>query len=261
MKRSLSILLLNQLYAGDTTYNKNNIHAFLPKTKEIQFNLYLEKINDTIDVFNIKKSELGSNKDTTLGDMNGFGIDIGYTFNDKVYLNFGYSKKDLKYSDTKLNNKNIDLYLRYQLYKDKNSAFAIDGGYSKNSADDIYIYNLRTINNRLKKMIGDNRDISIKEDNSNQYSAEYISSNGSKKTVNLDNKPFIAIKDTSDSSLYTRAIYSYKKNNWLYDTYLGYSEISVSNSIDSSILYENDADLQNRFKNINLKRDRTDDML
>ncbi|HHB94049.1 MAG TPA: hypothetical protein ENK88_02795 [Campylobacterales bacterium] len=261
MKKSLLILLLGHLYAGDITYNKNKIHAFLPKTKEVQFDLYLEKINDTIDVFNIKKSELGSNSDTSLGDMDGFGIDIGYTFNDKIYLNFGYNQKDLKYSDTTLTNKNMDLYLRYQLYRDKNSAFAIDGGYSKNSADDIYIYNLSTINNRLKKMIGDNRDITIKENSSDKYSVVYTASDGSKKTINLDNKPFVAIKDTSDSSLYTRAIYSYKNSNWLYDTYLGYSEISVSNTIDSSILHENNADLQDRLKNVNLKRDRTDDML
>jgi len=261
MKKAILILLFSQLYGGDIIYNKNSIHAFLPKAKEIQFDLSLEKINDTIDVFNIKKSELGSNSDTSLGDMDGFGIDMGYTFSDKIYLNFGYNQKDLKYSDTTLTNKNINLYLRYQLYRDKNSAFAIDGGYSNNRANDIYIYNLSTINGRLKKIVGDNRDISINEIEANKYRVVYTASDGSKKSIDLDNKPFVAIKDTKDSSLYTRAIYSYQNNNWLYDTYLGYSEISVTNTVDSSILHESDADLQDRLKNVDLKRDRTDDML
>ncbi len=262
MKKILLLFIISEAYisAENIVYNNNNLHAFLPKTNQLQIHAGFEKVNDTIDIFNIKESEFGSKskKLDSLGDMKGINLNFGYAFNNKWYINIKLNKKDLQYSDSTLTNKNFDIYLRYQLYEDKNSAFAIDGGYSTNIASDTYINRLKTINNALKD-IAPNKKIKISQTD-NKYTLVYRESDGGIKTVKLKNKPYISIVDTDDTTFYIKAIFSIKKDKWLFDMYGGYAEISINNKTDSSILYEDDSDLKKELRDISFSQKRTDDM-
>lgn len=263
MKKLLLLLILGEtaIYAENISYRQNSLHAFLPKPNTLHLNGGFEQVNDTLDVLNIKESEFGSNTENfdSLGDMQGFNLNLGYTFNDKWYMNVKFNQKDLKYSDTTLINQNFDLYLRYQIYQDENVAFAIDGGYIMNIAKDTYINSLKTINDGLQDIAPD-KEITISQTD-NKHTLVYRGDDGSIKTVDLKNKPYIAIVDTEDKSLYTRAIVSVKKGEWLFDAYGGYSETSIKNKTDSSIQHEDDTDLQQELENISFAKTRTDGML
>jgi len=261
--RLLLILLYSgiYLYAENIVYTNNTIHAFIPEADTLQFTAGFEQVNDTIDILNIKESEFKSNTENfdSLGDMQGINLNFGYTLNDKWYMNLKYNLKDLQYSDTTLTNQNFDIYLRYQIYQDENSAFAIDGGYTMNIANDTYINNLKTINDGLNDIASD-KEITISQID-NKHTLVYKGDDGSTKTVNLKNKPYLALVDTDDKSLYARVIFSLKKARWLFDAYGGYSKTSIKNKTDSSILYEDDSDLQQELGDITFNQKRTDNML
>jgi len=257
----LLILLGVSLCAEELVYGQNDVHAFLPKEKDIDLSISLSKVNDTLDIFNIKESEFGSSGlDTkSLGDMDGVKIDLGYTFDDKLYLHSSFSQKKLEYSGSTLVNYNLDLYLRYQFYNQENMAFSIDGGYTSNSAKDTYIRDIKSIN-RVLKNFSSGKNIKIKEVD-DYYRVSYQDKNGVIRSLDLKNKPYIAIVNTDDESFYSRVIGSLKKEKWLFDTYLGYREIKIQNQTDSSLLDEADPKLKKELSKINFSQNRTDGML
>jgi hypothetical protein len=259
MKRILFVgSLLGSLYAEESFfYKKSNLHAFLPKANDTQVSIAFQKVNETIDIFNIKESEFSSSSKNfdTLGDMEGIGLELGYAFDNKWYLNLDLNQKDMQYSSTTLTNKNLDIYLRHQVYQENNRAFAVDIGYETNRASDTYMRNLDVINKGIKNIFGyDNIRVTQKDEVYN-----LVASTG--QTLQLENKPYISIINTKDDSFYTRLIGSFKKEHWLFDTYVGYTKTKIRNETGSSIWQEENSLLQQTLKNVDLVQKRTDDML
>ena len=262
MKKLLLFLLLIQQssYSEAINYKKNHLHAFLPQPQKLYLMGSFEKVNDTLDILNIKKNEISKDNKNfdSVGDMEGINLNLGYRFSDKWYLNFEWNKKKLQYSGTTLTNQKFDTYIRYQFYHNKNLAFAIDGGFKTNIADDTYVKDLKTINNALNDIASDKElEISGTE---NKHTLIYREDEGSIKTINLKNTPYLAIVDTEDSTFYGRAIFSFKKNKWIVDTYMGYSETNIQIGTDSSILHENNSDLESQLENISFIQKRRDSM-
>jgi len=240
-------------------YSKSsNISAFLPKIDSFIISIGAEKVNSTIDIFNMKEKE-GSNKSSTLGDMEGIDFNFGYKFNNKIYTSLTFNYKKLNYIGTQLINKQLDLYLRYQLYKKDNLAFSIDGGYTINRANDTLINSLEAINNILEDILPE-KEIELKEIE-NQQLLIYHEDDKSVKTIPLKNKTFFKVKNTNDSSFYTRAILSLKKDKWLFNTYLGYKETMIHSEMDSSIFDEDDIDLKKELEKVNFIQERQDSMI
>jgi hypothetical protein len=199
----LFLFIQNIIYA-----QKSNINAFLLKPETIEISLRVEKVNDALDIFNIKKSEVSRKKSNfqTIGDMHGVNFNLGYTLNKKWYLNLNLNRKTLDYSNSELINNQIDFYLRYQLYSYNNIAFAIDIGYKSNRADDVFLTNTESINDIIEDIFP-NKEIELKEID-NQQILIYQEDNRAIKTIKLENKASISIKDTYDSSFYSRIIFS-----------------------------------------------------
>lgn len=265
IKQLLYFLILSSIYlyaAEEIIYKKSNIHAFIPEKNRLQTFGTFQKVNDDIDVFNIKESEFSSNTENfdSLGDMEGIDLNFGYAFTDNFYLNLTLNRKDIQYSNTVLVNNNLDIYLRYQFYKEENMALAVDGGYAFNKAKNTYMRDLKTINKGLRNIITD-KDISVAETDGN-YRLVYKDKEAGTQNLNLKNKPYIAIIDTKDESFYTRVISSFKRENWLFDAYVGYSEMRITNKTDSSIIHEENPFLEEALKDISLsdKEKRTDTM-
>jgi len=256
----LMILMALPLCAEEMVYGKNNLHAFLPTEKQGDITLSFEKVNDTLDIFNIKESEFGDSsvKSENLGDMDGIGFNFGYGFSDKLYLNTNFNQKRLEYSGSTLVNDKFDLYLRYQVYRENNMALAVDGGYTINSAKDTYIYDLNSINRGLKGLSSGN-SIQLKEVG-DHYKIVYRDKSGLVKSLSLSERPSIGIVNTKDESFYTRLIGSYREKEWLFDSYLGYREIKIKNETDSSLLNEKSSDLQKELSKIDFSQSRTDGM-
>jgi len=255
MRKLLILLLFTQplLYA-----TSSNIHAFLSKKDTFNLSFGFEKVNDTLDIFNIKESEVdrGSKNYTSLGDMEGIDLNMGYTFSEKWYSNISFNQKKLNYLGSKLSNQKIDMYIRRQLYHSNHWAFSMDVGYVTNRADEASMDSLEAINNTLEDIFP-NKEIELKELDTKQV-LFYRGDDKSVKTVELENKAYIKVKDTYDRGFYLRGIASLRQKNWLFDAYLGYSEVEVANRIESSILDESNPDLQKELENISLLQKRKD---
>ena len=255
MRRLLILLLFTQpfLYA-----NPSNIHAFLAKKDTFNLSFGFEKMNDALDIFNIKEREVDTDSKnyTSLGDMEGINLNMGYTFSEKWYLNINLNQKKLNYLGSKLNSKRVDIYIRQQLYLSNHWAFAMDLGYVTNRADDASMDSVEAINNTLEDILP-NKEIELKEIDEKQV-LFYRGDDKSVKTVELENPAYIKVKDTSDNGFYLRAIASLRQKNWLFDAYLGYSEVEIENKIESSIFDEPNPDLQKELENIRLVQKRKD---
>jgi len=229
------ITLFSSVNAQDISYTKNSIHAFLPKNNRIGLDVGFSLINDTLDVLNVKEKEFGGSGEDldALGDMNGYELGVSYSFYDDYYVNFHFNQQHIDYSGATLVNNNIELYLRYQIYQNENFAFAIDGGYVLNKADDLYIYDINTLNQNMKRFEG-SAGVNIANDGK---SVSYLN-DGVTKTAPLTLTPYFATLNTKDQSLYYRGVFSYKSDSLLVDFFAGYKQIKINYTIDSSIAHE-----------------------
>ena len=255
--RLLILLWMTQLLLYATP---QDIHAFLAKTDTFYISMGVEKVNDTLDVFNIKERELDKKRNnfTTLGDMEGLDVNMGYTFNKQWYLHINLNQKKLNYLGSKLTTKKIDSYLRYQFYHSNNWAFSVDLGYAMNQANDTSMDSVEAINDVLEDILP-NKEIELKDKN-NQQTLFYRGEDRSIKTVELKNKANVKVEDTYDKGFYTRAILSLKQKKWLFDSYLGYSEIQIHSKLDSSVFDEENPDLQKELEALVLVDKRKDAM-
>ena len=234
------LILCYQLSFGTETisYSKNSIHAFLPKNGEISLGIGMEMMNSTIDVLKIKEQEFGGTGQNidSLGDMKSLDLEASYAANNHFYLHSDFNKKYLEYSGSTLVNNNVDLYVRYQAYQNDSFAFAIDGGFETNRAEDVHLYDIDVINSNIRKVAPD-KDIKISEDG-NGSGITYKQEDGSQQTASLSIKPYLALLDTYDESFYYRFVASLKSKNILFDVFAGYKQIKVNYAIDSSLAHE-----------------------
>ena len=255
MIKILTLLFLGLNFLSATP---QDIHAFLPQGNTVNFNIGFEKVNDKLDIFNIKEKELDKSGKSfsSLGDMEGIDFNMGLTFSKKYYLNINLNQKRLNYLGSQLTTKRLDVYLRRQLYHSDSWAFAIDVGYTTNQADDTYMDSVESINNILEDILP-NKEIKLKEIEDKQV-LFYRGDDKSIKTVELENRAYVKIKDTYDKGFYTRAVLSLHQKKWLFDIFMAYSEVKIENNIDSSVFDEKNSDLQKELGNILLLQKRKD---
>jgi len=206
--------------------------------EQMKLKLEYQKVNDTIDILNIKEKEFSNNKNIdSLGDMNGYMIDFQYPIQNNLTFNIIYNKINLDYlSETLVNNK-FNLKMRYRYKQLNNYNFFISVGYEQNKANKLYITNISAINENIKRVLP-SKDISISKDGS---SLSYLNSNGVHSSTNLNINPYVSIDNTYDKSLYIQSSILYNNINFL----LGYKQIKIINNLDSSIAHENNINIQN----------------
>lgn len=214
--------------------------------EQMQLKLEYQKVNDTLDILNIKEKEFSGNKNlSSLGDMNGYTIDFKYPIQDNLRFNIMYNKMNLDYLGETLVNNKIDLNIRYKLKQINDYTFYIFAGYTQNKAEKIYITNISAINENIKRVLP-NKDISISADGK---SISYINSQGVSSSTDLAIDPYVLIDDTYDKSYYIQSSVNYKNFN----IYAGYKQIKISNYLDSSIAHEDNDDIQNELNSGNSK--------
>lgn len=231
------------LFGEDFDYLNNTKHAFLLNSDDIYLKFQYEKLDDTVDVLDLKESEnvSSSTSTTTLGDLDGMSIETAFTFWDKFLFDISFGEKELNYNGIAMTNNNANTFLRYQPYKSEKHAFAIDVGYEVNILKDISIYDIDTMNTLIDR-VSSNSDISIEQSN-NIYLLNYVSSSSS-NTILLENTPYVSLDDTEDKAFYIRGIYSYLVEKFLFDFYLGYKEVDVKATLNSSLVNESNSIIQ-----------------
>ena len=110
-KYLLSIIGINFCFGIELNYALHQTHAFPFIKDKTEVILEYQKLNDTIDILNIKEQELGSLSNYgSIGDMNGYKINITHGLTDKITLNANINKQDIEYDDSTLSNKRLEIF-------------------------------------------------------------------------------------------------------------------------------------------------------
>jgi len=136
-------LCFSFLLSQNLNYAVSDKHSFtLPKGK-LQIKSSYLKVNDTIDILNIRDSQ----GDTPLGSMDGYDIALRYgiTQDDSIFV--AYDQWNIEYSGAILKNRKVDIFNRYNLVSNRYGFFnslSFDVGYTKDSADTTLYSNLNS---------------------------------------------------------------------------------------------------------------------
>lgn len=208
----LVVLVLINLYSSEKSmrYGYSDLHAYLMQKNSAQVWIEYDKLNDALDVFNIKKQELGSNAKSfgSIGDLDGVSLGIRYRGNSSRMYTLSSSFKNIKYGENSLKNKNIEIFARQNLYTNpfvNFNAVSFDIGLHADKATDIS-YSKPIFLENLAKKVFDVKDVKIAQI-SGKYKIGIVKKDGSTLvTDSMNQKPTLYIKDMADASIYIRLI-------------------------------------------------------
>lgn len=229
------------LYGQSYPYFMSDTHAFMPDNS-LDLSFGYMKMDDNIDVLNIKESEVGSAKsDTSLGDLVGKEYLVRYKIYDNAMLSLRHNQMELSYGLGDVLNKRTDFFIRHQLIS---KTFAIDLGIVQNKASDIISNDIGMMNSLIRKFLGSS-SISIVKINDptvlHTYEYTYKSSNGDELSLPASVDPFAGIINLKDESYYIRGVRSFVEDGFYsFDVFAGISKTKVSSYLDSSLNYEPD---------------------
>ena len=215
----LILLSVSALFPNQSDYFILNKHSFtLPKnTLEIKSS-YL-KVNDTIDVLNVKEQELGAlNRFGSMGDMDGYEIELRYGVTSYNIIFFNYQRWNIDYAGSTLKNNTIELFNRYRLINQNSflDSLSLDIGFTHNYSKPINIKNDELLNSMIKK-IRPNTSIVLDK-------GDIIS--GDTTLAFYDNEwnkiyPYLSISNLKSKSYYVRALIAKQLTaNTLIDVYI-----------------------------------------
>ena len=221
-------IFINFASANSNTNKSKDINSSLTQKQTITFQLSYNRINDAIDIFNIKKTQIGSSNYGSMGDSIGVDLKLDYKIDD-VKLTLMYDGLNIHYIDNMLKNRKLELLFSidfppyYKFFFDNNS---IDFGFITNYANDLDIKSDSTLNSMLKKI----------KPNGSFYTSDGALFYDNKTVILLDrygNKiyPFIKISNMSDSSVYTRYTLNKEFNNNKIDIHSGVKLTKIKTTI------------------------------
>jgi hypothetical protein len=234
------------LNASDTIqYAVTDKHAFLPNPKQLNLSVHYNKVDNDIDVLNLKSTESIDASYGEIGDLQGFGIKLRYAFNDSIAVFAKYEQDSIEYSSQTLDNERIDIFIKYNL----SNIVTFDFGFLHNGAKNLDIKNEAMLNGMIHKL----------SPTSNIHIDDGVIYKNNDKFVLYENGnkiyPYITINNAQDNSFYFRLLKAKRfSEQTLFDFYAGVKftqidgEISLepsSNSIIESTFekYQDLADL------------------
>ena len=211
--RKLLLFLPMFLFAQEIRYAYSNYHAMMPVEKSFSIVAEYQKLNDTLDVFNIKSQELGATakKFASIGDMDGGKISLSYGINKNFALFLSPQLQDIQYGSGTLKNFNIDGFVRYNIFDNdlQNSAISIDLGFSYNKAEDMSYTQIDLLNSLAQKISNRFKLIASK----GQY---YIIEPSTGNYVRLTQRPELTLQNLKDYSFNLRALAEKKIDTFFY---------------------------------------------
>jgi hypothetical protein len=236
IKKISSLLWLSSLlYSAGINYAVSNKHSFVLPKNTLEIKADYQKVNDTIDVLNLKEDQfksLGS-----IGNMDGYSLELRYGLSSKDSIFISAQRWNIDYGDSILKNDRYNIFNRYLLlhkpYGFLNN-ISFDIGFSQNSSSDIVISNDNSLNALLRK-IKPNTNIKLKD-------GDIVSGD---TTITLKDKngnkiyPSVSLNDLKSNSYYGRLLFgkTFSASSIL-DFYVGfkYTKITTKVSIQPSTL-------------------------
>jgi len=248
---TILIILSLSIFARTINYGVFNNQAYIMAKGQISLKGSYLRINDDIDIFNMKDSELGSlsKYGSTIGNMSGYEaeIDYGILKRDSIFLNF--QEWNIDYGGSKLTNRRLEFTNRYNLTYSKYAfvnALSFDIGFRRNWANRVEITNIDMMNSMIKKVYP-NSDYSIGDDGS-------ILKNGTKTTLYDKNgnrlSPSVDIDNLESNSIFLRFLFGKRVfDKTLINLYTTYYYVDLSSKVDispSSLINSIDIESLNR---------------
>ena len=246
-KYLLSIIGIN-LFGMNLNYALHQTHAFPFIKRKTEVILEYQKLNDTIDILNIKEQELGSLSNYgSIGDMNGYKINITHGLTDKITLNANINKQDIEYGDSTLSNKRLEIFTRYNFLQNElaKTALSVDIGGIVNYADKIIISN----NNYLKSLA--KKFLNVKDVIISNNKIGVIKNDGTTEILNLNNPPSIDIDNLNDKTIYLNFLAEKKYGNLYLCGFFKINYTNINTTIKANI-NPADASTQEKLKKYNL---------
>ncbi len=213
------------LEADSLRYLLHEDHAFvMPKGKK-RVTLEYMLLNDTVDVFNIKKQELGNSlsKYGSIGDMTGYKASLVYGVSKDMLLGLGLKKQDIKYGNNTLSNFKYQLYGRYNFFQStfKDKAMSVDMGVEGNSANKISYDDPKILEPLALKVLKDKdstiKDVKILTNTDKTYSIGVLKKDGSTDILGgLVQKPTLYLDGMRDRTFFVRFLMEQKINDNFY---------------------------------------------
>ncbi len=229
-------LLHTMLYATEHALTTSDIRSFpLPQGKaavRVNYN----RINDDIDIFDIKEQELGTTANFgSIGDATGADLSLAYGYNEFYSFYYNYERLNLHYIDSVLHNNKNELYLKVNIYQNPMSffeTFSVDIGFVRNSSDDLDIKDTDQLNSMIQK-VNPIPDLSI-DGSTIKYKNASLTFLDPK--TNEPVTPFVRIGDMADNSFYLRFLTGMEYQRNIFDLYAGlkYTTIDTKITIEPS---------------------------
>ena len=218
--------------AQNINYAKHSKHTLVLPSSKVNISYAKIMMNDTVDVLKIKESEFGSSSNfDAIGDMDGYEAELQYGLTNKLMINYKKSVQNIDYSSSVLTNTQADIFLRYNLFQHQmaklNSGLSVDVGFVTNKLQDYYMDDFEVMKNLVKKV---DSTIGMVQNNGKTY-AKTKDGFGNDIYTPL---PYIALKDTKDSSEYIRLLTGYYTKYSVIDFYLGYKKTKIKNLITTT---------------------------
>jgi len=217
----LAALLLSTIEAENIAFTANHIRSFPLGENIAGIKINYNRINDEIDIFDVKQSELqGIANLGSIGDSNGLDVSLGYGINQFISLFYNYEYLGLDYIDSKLKNSKNEFYTKVLIYHNPMNfleVFSADIGYVRNSADDLDITDVNTLNSMIQK---------IQPTAGLYINGSTVTFNG--QTVTFPFAPFVRIGELSDNSFYLRLLTGIRYEKNIIDFYAGLKYTSIN---------------------------------
>lgn len=248
----VAISFYSQLVASGVSLTTTSIRSSLMSENRLGVRFSYNRINDTIDIFDIKQKELGSTaKFGSIGDSSGMDLSLAYGVNEftSIFYNFKYLR--LHYIDNILKNKKNEIFAKVGIYSNPMSFFenfSADIGFVRNAAGNLDIKSSTQLNSMISKVNpieGLSIDGSVMSYKNNKLSVR-------DDITNEPIYPFVRIGDMSDNSFYIRLLTGFSYETNIFDIYGGikYTSINTTVSIQPK---KNASKLQEILKNAGYK--------
>ncbi len=174
----LSITISSLLSANNyMNYGVLTKQAFVKKSGTLSLKGDYIQVNDDVDIFNVKESEIGSlsKYGASLGDMRGYEFEIGYGLSEKDSIFINYQNWNIDYGGADLINSKIEFFNRYNIVANRYAffnSFSFDIGLESDSANRVDIENSLLIDNMANKVLAEKGVTTLKEydENGNEIS-------------------------------------------------------------------------------------------
>lgn len=241
------IFFTNLLFSQNINYAYLNNHSFNMVSGDLVFKASYLRVNNTLDIFNIRESELGtlSKYGASIGDMNGYEMAVNFGINKNNSIFFNYQNWNIDYGGSTLNNNKFHIFNRFNLISNIFSYWntvSVDFGFIQDSANRVNITNVELMNSTLKK-VSPNSEYIIGENGTILKDGTIVTLFDKHQNILTPN---VSIDNLSSNSFYAKLLIGKRiLRKSILNLYTSYYYVDITSKIDIPVEIMSGIDIPN----------------